>query len=123
MKTIALKNNQQTSDKRLFVLFVLLVLSSVGMFGQELKSNVAPMTFTATEQIAADGDSTSSQMELVSWFMGTKQSQVSNAGGASNTISTNSTGKKQFINAGMTTNRILSRTFLKKAISRDNTIA
>jgi hypothetical protein len=123
MKTIALKNNQQTSDKRLFVLFVLLVLSSVGMFGQELKSNVAPMTFTATEQIAADGDSTSSQMELVSWFMGTKQSQVSNAGGVSNTISTNNTGKKQFINAGMTTNRILSRTFLKKAISRDNTIA
>jgi hypothetical protein len=122
MKAIA--TNNTTTNKRLFVLFVLLVLSSARMFGQEAKNViVAPVAFTNTIEVAAAGDATDSQMELVSWFMGSKQSQVSNTGNTSGNISTNKTGKKQFINNGITTNRILSRVFLKKTINHDSTIA
>ncbi|RZJ33075.1 MAG: hypothetical protein EOO51_14995 [Flavobacterium sp.] len=105
---------------RIFVMFVLLVLSSVRMFGQEVKAEKAVVIMTNT--IAAAGENTEAQMELVSWFMGVKQTQVSNTNSASE-ISTNKTGKKQFINNGLTTNRILSRTFMKKAINHDSTIA
>ena len=109
-----------TSNKRVIALFVLLVLSSVKMFGQEVKAQTP--AFINTEVVAAI-DTTESQMELVSWFMGTKQSQVSGSINTSSTTSTNKTGKKQFINNGLSTNRILSRTFLKKATSSQSAIA
>jgi hypothetical protein len=121
MKAIA--TNSNTTNRRLLVLFVLLVLSSARMFGQDVKNEIVPAAFTITDTVAAAGDTTDSQMELVSWFMGSKQSQVSSSISTSNTISTNKTGKKQFINNGLTTNRILSRTFMKKAINHDSTIA
>jgi hypothetical protein len=116
----ATATNNIKSNKRLIVLFVMLVLSGVKMFGQEVQAE-AP-AFIATE-IVATTDANESQMELVSWFMGTKQSQVSGNINTSNTISTNKTGKKQFINNGLSTNRILSRTFLKKATNSQSTIA
>ena len=119
MKAIA--NNNTTSNKRVIALFVLLVLSSVKMFGQEVKAEAA---FTNTvEIVAAAGDATDAQMELVTWFMGSKQSQVSGSINTSSTISTNTSGKKQYINNGLSTNRILSRTFLKKANASQSAIA
>ena len=117
----ATATNNTTSNKRIIALFVLLVLSCAKMFGQEVQA-VAP-AFTNTIEFVATADASESQMELVSWFMGTKQSQVSGSIGTTNTISTNKTGKKQFINNGLSTNRILSRTFLKKATSSQSTIA
>lgn len=118
MKTIA--TNNITSNIRVIALFVLLVLSSVKMFGQEVK---AETVFSNTVNTVAAVEATDSQMELVSWFMGSKQSQVSESINITNTISTNKTGKKQFINNGLSTNRILSRAFLKKAINRDSSVA
>jgi len=114
----ATATNNITSNKRLIALFVLLVLSSVKMFGQE-----ADKVAVTSEVVIATADASEAQMELVSWFMGTKQSQVSESINNSNTISTNKTGKKQFINNGVSTNRILSRTFLKKATNSQSTIA
>jgi len=122
MNTTTLKSNI-TSNKRLIALFVLLLLSSVRMFGQEVKNEITVPAVTSTVNVANAGTNTESQMELVSWFMGSKQSQPSNNANVSNTTSTNNSGKKQFINCGMTPNRILSKTFLKKAISHDSTIA
>jgi phosphoserine aminotransferase len=118
MKAIA--TNNITSNKRLIALFVLLVLSSVKMFGQEVKAETT--VFISTEVVAAI-ENPESQMELVSWFMGTKQSQVSDSINTTSTTSTNKTGKKQFINNGLSTNRILSRTFLKKATASQIAIA
>lgn len=120
MKAIA--TNNITTGKRLIALFVLLVLSSVKMFGQEVKAETPAFT-NCTIEVAAAGDTSEAQLELVSWFMGSKQSQVSGSINTSSTISTNKTGKKQFINNGLSTNRILSRTFLKKATSSQSAIA
>ena len=51
------------------------------------------------------------------WIMGTQTQVKSNT--ITNSISTNGSEKKKFINLGMTPNRILSKTLLKKAASRD----
>lgn len=121
MKTISNKANQ-TSNKRAFAIVVLMVLSGMGMFGQQTKNEIAaPAVINSVEVASANANE--AQMELVSWFMGSKQSQLSIGAQASGTISTNNTGKKQFINNGLTPNRILSRTFMKKAINHDSTIA
>jgi hypothetical protein len=121
MKATAIQN--KTANKRIFVLFVLLLLSGARMFGQEVKAEKVEVVLISTSEAIAAGEHTESQMELVSWFMGSKLSQMSNTGNTTNSISTNKTGKKQFINNGLTTNKILSRTFLKKAINHDSTIA
>ncbi len=115
MRTAA--NISNTINKRFIAIVVLLLLSSIGMFGQEVKS-VSEVVVSNTEVVS---ESESSQMELVMWIMGSK-SQMNNATNE-NAISTNGSGKKKYINCGMTPNRILSKTFLKKAMNRDQATA
>ncbi len=58
-----------------------------------------------------------SQIDFVSWFMGSRQSQM-NENVSANKFNSTST-KKQILNAGVTPNRVLYRTFMKKVISQD----
>jgi hypothetical protein len=118
MKTNSLQ--AATSKRRILILLVLMVLSTAGMFGQEVKNEIATPITSST--IATVGDDTTSQMEFVSWFMASKQVHKSGMENTNNT-STKLTSKKQFINNGLTPNRILSRAFLKKAINSESTIA
>jgi len=112
-------NVSDFSKTRFVVLFVLLLLSSVGMFGQ----NVQPQqnNIIAAEDItvaAASATTANSSMNMVSWFMGTKQTPkatISNEG--------NDSSKKQMINAGIAPNRLLIKAFLKKASNYQSTIA
>ena len=100
----------------------MLLLSSVGMFGQNVKNEIAAPQNIIVLSVAGANLNTTAQMELVSWFMGSKQIQNLN-NTSSGATSTNNSGKKQLINCGATPNRILSRAFLKKAINHDSTIA
>lgn len=61
-----------------------------------------------------------SKMELVSWLMATKKTE---SGEAAEVTATKKSDKKQFINSGVQTNRLLNKTFLKKAVTRDIAIA
>lgn len=114
----------QTSKATLVVLFVLL-LSSVGMFGQNTS---APVVTVSSEITVASDDTTTvasaateasnSSMNMVSWFMGSKQTPkaaISNEGQVSS--------KKQLINAGVAPNRLLIKAFGKKAANYQSTIA
>jgi len=102
-------NINTTTGKVIFML-AFAMLSCVKSFAQ-----TAPT-------VAASGDNQSgAQMELVSWLMATKQAQMGTD--AKPSTSTNETGKKQFINSGLSTSRILNRTFLKKAMSRETNVA
>jgi hypothetical protein len=121
MKTNVSKTNKKTSNKGLFAMFVFMLLSSAGAFAQTSKGEAAPVVIENTS-VATAGDTTDAQIEFVSWFMGSKQTQM-NDEVKTNTISTNSNSKKQFIDKGLTPNRILSRTLMKKAINHDSTIA
>lgn len=59
-----------------------------------------------------------SQLDLVFWLMGSRQTINTMSGQDDTFLSHN----KQMINSGMVPNRILSRTFLNKAINYDRTI-
>lgn len=117
------KNNFVTENKnRLLFLFLLFLLSSIGMFGQtanegiEVKENSEVICFDKNDDVA----SLNSQIDFVSWFMGTKQSQMID--GTTSKKSVNGITKKQILFQGITPNKVLYRTFMKKVSSQDNAI-
>ena len=123
MTTTFLQINTRSANKNLIAFIAVVLFSTLGMYGQNVKNEIVAPANGTEVSIAAANLNTESQMELVSWFMGSKASQMSSSNNVSNATSTNNSGKKQLINCGATPNRILSRAFLKKAINHDSTIA
>ena len=111
------------TNLKLFVFFVLLLLSSTGSFAQ---ANTNSVVVTASTEISAsndakmvitnDKDFASSAMEFAVWFMGSKR--TSNITPSNGTFS-----KKQLINSGINTNSVLIRSFLKKVSTQEKGIA
>jgi hypothetical protein len=117
--TVAQKN---VTNVRLFVLFVLLVLSSNGVFGQEVKVATVTNT-TSTEVSISKNDSiviaketTIASMDFAVWFMGTNKTTT---GSKSNV----SFSKKALINSGINTNSVLIRSLLKKVSTSESSVA
>jgi hypothetical protein len=111
------------TNLKLFVLFILLLLSSTGSFAQ---ANTNSVVVTTSTEISASNDAklvitndkafASSAMEFAVWFMGSIKT--------SNTTPSNGTfSKKQLINSGIITNSVLIRSFLKKMSNQENGIA
>ena len=104
---------------RQIVLFVILLSSSISTFGQNVDSNkevlissintIAPTTSHVSEN---------NSMNLYSWFMGTKQTPNAN-------LKNEESGsiKKQMINSGIEPNRLLLKSFLKKATNYTEVVA
>jgi len=117
--TVAQKN---VTNVRLFVLFVLLVLSSNGVFGQEVKATTVTNT-TTTEVSVSKNDSiviaketTIASMDFAVWFMGTNKTTTDSKSNVS-------FSKKALINSGITTNSVLIRSLLKKVSSSESSVA
>jgi hypothetical protein len=119
-----MKTNQTSTAAftrtRLVVLFALLLLSSVGVFGQNVKTIAAPAVAVevSSDNTVASAEAAASTLNFVSWFMGTKQ----NVNAASSTEVTGNS-KKQMINSGIAPSRLLIKAFLKKASNYASTVA
>lgn len=119
MKYFSLKSNNKALSN-LVILFVFILLSNVSVFAQSTK-NVVDVTSIEingtkkTENVSIS--SSSNNMNFVLWFMGSKQDPNS-------TIFTEGTNtKKQIITSGVAPNRLLIKSFLKKAVNLDNMLA
>ena len=83
------------------------------MFAQTVETSNETVATTGT----ASAVESNANINVVSWFMGTKQTPKE-------TISNDGTvGKKQMINSGIAPNRLLIKAFLKKANDFQSTIA
>jgi hypothetical protein len=115
------QNNKITSflgsNKRLLIVIGLVLLSSGGVFGQtapkEISITIDAVSMKTEQTIASEND-----MDFMNWFMGSNQSQ--NRNDSSNT--TNISLKKHFISSGITPNRVLYKTLLKKVTSMDRAL-
>lgn len=118
------QNTSNTSNKALIVLFVMFLLSSVGMFGQNTTTAVAAPATTTVEvlNVSVNQIALGSDVEFMSWFMSSKQTQSVN-GSSEGTSSTNMSRKKQIISSGVVPNKVLYRTLVKKVISQESAIA
>jgi hypothetical protein len=119
-KSITQKN---ITNVRLFVLFILLVISNSGVFGQN-KIEVSTITNSSgvsfskkpTIIISSENNIASISMDFAVWFIGTKNTSSNNKsnGGFSN---------KQLINSGINTNSVLIKSIMKKISYQGNGVA
>jgi len=108
---------------RIIFIILLFVLTSLKMFGQTTTpiSNKNEIEVAIVfNQVQTSIVSLDSPVDFVSWFMGSRQSQM-NENESANKYNSTST-KKQILNAGVTPNKLLYRTFMKKVISQDSVI-
>ena len=110
--------------KGLFVLFVLFLLSSVGMFGQNkvvsVTLDVVPVQEIVKDSVRAVA--LDSDVDFMNWFMGSRQAQTLQEA-TSGSGSTTASRKKQIISSGVVPNKVLYRTFVKRVISQESAIA
>ena len=93
------------------VVLTLFLVCSMG-FAQEQKATTPELTTTSPAST-----SVSESLNIMSWFMGTKQSIQTGAG-----KEVNGNNKKQLINSGIAPNRLLLKTFMKKAAVYNNAL-
>ena len=118
----SITNNSIKRNKMLFF-FMLFLMSSVGMFGQT--KEVATMEVVKSEivfQKEVDIVSVSSQIDFVNWFMGSKQPQLKSELNELKNSNSKTITRKQILSSGITPNKVLYRTFMKKVSSQDNAI-
>jgi hypothetical protein len=99
------------------LMFAFVLLCNVSVFGQEMEKQIG---ISNTIEIASDAkeeSTSSSNMDFVLWFMGSKQDPNS-------TISTEGANtKKKIMTTGLAPNRILIKAFLKKAVNFESALA
>jgi hypothetical protein len=106
------------NTKSISLILFFLLLANFSGFAQSKESLVSIDNFdkfSVAESV--ESSSVSSNMNFVLWFMGSKQDP--------NTVisSDKTNAKKQIMTSGMAPNRLLIKTFLKKAINLENTLS
>lgn len=122
-------NDAARNKTRWIVLLVLLVLSSMGVFGQNTTDQNNQLGLDKesiveeNKMIDSKNDvvSLESQIDFVGWFMGSKHNQNTTLELDVNKSSIST--KKSIISSGVTPNKVLYRTFVKKVMNKDNAIA
>ena len=115
-----------TENKRVLLFFILFLFSSIGMFGQNkstVNENVTIENQSSFNEVVSSNSivSIESQIDFVGWFMGSKQPQIQ-SGFESETSFSRTVTKKQILSSGITPNKVLYRTLMKKVSSQDNSI-
>jgi hypothetical protein len=120
-------NKGNKKNRIIFMMFVCMMLSNVAVFGQTavennlvqnttIESNEIVNTTTEISSIKQEATSTASNMNFVLWFMGSKQSPNAT------TVPAGTTAKKQFMTSGTAPNRLLIKSFLKKAVNFESAV-
>ena len=101
-------NTTSSNSFKMMIVLVMMLVSSLGFAQNTIEVPDSVATTTTVESNAS--------MNMVSWFMGTKQTTNEN-------ITKESTSKKQMMTSGIAPNRLLIKTFLKKASQYASNIA
>ena len=108
------------NKKGFLLVVVLFLMTSFSSFAQS-----STLEVVSTKEVVSVETRTAlvlddSQLDFMNWFMGSKQSQSTND---FTTVNDNSSSRrKQIISSGVTPNRVLYRTLLKKVVSQENAI-
>jgi len=108
-------SNHTNTTSRILLVLTMVLFTAFGATAQTVTAEpTAPAV--AFETVAASQEAATANLNFVSWFMGTKQN--TNA-----TIQTTDSAKKQMIQSGIAPNRLLMKTFMKKASTYATNIA
>jgi len=101
-------NTTASNSFKMMIVLVMMLVSSLGFAQNTIEVPASVATTTTVESNAS--------MNMVSWFMGTKQTTNEN-------ITKENTSKKQMMTSGIAPNRLLIKAFLKKASQYATNIA
>ena len=101
-------NTTTSNSIKMMVVMVMLLLSTVGFAQNTIE---VPAVVTTTTTVEAN-----TSMNMVSWFMGTRQT-------TNESITKESNSKKQMMTSGIAPNRLLIKVLLKKASQYASNIA
>ena len=108
------------NKKGFLLVVVLFLMTSFSSFAQSSTLDVVSTKEVVSVEIKTALVLDDSQLDFMNWFMGSKQSQSTND---FTTVNDNSSSRrKQIISSGVTPNRVLYRTLLKKVVSQENAI-
>ena len=111
------KYGQNKNSINIIIMFAFILFTNGSVFGQTVENDVIANTTTEISVTKRDNARSTSNMNFVLWFMGSKQDP-------NNTISNEGINtKKQVITSGTAPNRLLIKAFLKKAINLESMIA
>ncbi|WP_298221870.1 hypothetical protein, partial [Flavobacterium sp.] len=102
-------NTTTSNNFKMMVVLVMMLVSCVGFAQNTIEVPASIATTTTTVESNAS-------INMVSWFMGTKQTTNEN-------ITKETSSKKQMMTSGIAPNRLLIKTFLKKASQYASNIA
>jgi hypothetical protein len=100
-----------SSTAKALLVFVLFVFTQVAFAQDQVTTPKQEFTSTST------ASSVSETLNFMSWFMGTKQNIQPGS-----TQDLKGSSKKQLINSGIAPNRLLLKTFSKKAANYNNAV-
>ena len=108
---------QNKNSINIIIMFAFILFTNGSVFGQTVENDVIANTTTEISVTKRDNARSTSNMNFVLWFMGSKQDP-------NNTISNEGINtKKQVITSGAAPNRLLIKAFLKKAVNLESMIA
>jgi len=102
-------NTTASNNFKMIVVLVMMLVSCVGFAQNTIEVPASVATTTTTVESNAS-------INMVSWFMGTKQT-------TNESITKETSSKKQMMTSGIAPNRLLIKTFLKKASQYASNIA
>jgi hypothetical protein len=116
MNSATMSNAKQTTSSlpstlKAIMLFVVFMFCGVTFAQDQVRSSNQELTSTSTVSTASES------VHFISWFMGTKQSVQPNS-----VQDLKGSSKKQLINSGSAPNRLLLKTFSKKAANFNSAI-
>lgn len=121
-KSNTTETQKNVTNVRLIALFVLLFLSSIGVFGQNKTEALSAIVVTEVSisentivTVANENLVASTSNDFALWFMGNKQATSSSA--------SSKIGKREFITSGISPNNALIRTFLKRVANQESNVA
>lgn len=123
MNYLSLKTTKKSGSNR-FLLLVFILVTNSSVFAQTENNLVDLNTIEAIATTKQENVSTVSasnsnnSLHFILWFMGSKQDLNS-----TQSIEGTTNAKKQVITSGVAPNRVLIKTFLKKAVNLENMMA
>lgn len=123
MNYLSLKTTKKSGSNRFF-LIVFILVTNISIFAQTENNlvdlnTIEEIATTKQENVSTVSASNSNNsLHFILWFMGSKQ-DLNSAQSIEGTTNT----KKQVITSGVAPNRVLIKTFLKKAVNLENMMA
>jgi hypothetical protein len=111
------KYGQNKNSINIIIMFAFILFTNGSVFGQTAENDIIANATTEISVTKRDNARTSSNINFVLWFMGSKQDPNSTI--SKECINT----KKEIMTSGMAPNRLLIKAFLKKVVTLDSLLA